>query len=387
MKSVMSLINKISIIIFSGSFSLLLFSWNLRSFQLLLIALVLFTLGVAIKFHKIRALAIPIFSIGLILTIAEYVIPSFVKSNQALVTFATESSYTSGDYFQRIPNFGYRISPGIHTSSKLTTSGEIIYDVVYTIGPDGYRKDIASESYDAFIYGGSYVFGEGLNDNETLSYFLHKNHGISSKNLGIHGYGLHQALYNIQQGLTSFKTGGVNILVTAPWHSLRSSCKKPYSDGTPRYIFHSGFLKHKGVCNYNHPESLWAKIISKSNIMQLIKRATSNHENTITDGDMKLYIEIIKEIKRLSSKNDTLLVIAYIGAADERLKNTKWTNESLIVELADIADNLVDVSLADKRENLDQRFYIHKLDQHPSPLANEHRAELLHKVLINDNLN
>ena len=383
----MSLINKLSIIIFSGSFSLLLFSWSLRSFQLLLIALVLFTLGVAIKFHKIRTLAIPIFSIGLILTIAEYLIPSFTKSNQALVTFAQGSTYTSGDYFQRIPNFGYRISPGIHTSSKLTTSGEIIYDVAYTIGPDGYRKDIASESYDAFIYGGSYVFGEGLNDNETLSYFLHKNHGISSKNLGIHGYGLHQALYNIQEGLTSFKTGSVNILVTAPWHSLRSSCKKPYSDGTPRYIFHSGSLKHKGVCIYNDPDSLWAKIISKSNIMQLIKRVTSNHENTITDGDMKLYIEIIKEIKRLSSKNDTLLVIAYIGAADERLKNTKWTNESLIVELADIADNLIDVSLADKRENLDQRFYIHKLDQHPSALANEHRAELLHKVLINDNLN
>ena len=85
--------------------------------------------------------------------------------------------------------------------------------------------------------------------------------------------------------------------------------------------------------------------------------------------------------------NNTLLVIAYIGAADERLINTKWTNESLIVELAGIADNLVDISLADKRENLDQRFYIHELDQHPSALANEHRAELLHKVLINDNLN
>ena len=148
-----------------------------------------------------------------------------------------------------------------------------------------------------------------------------------------------------------------------------------------------GSLKLKGVCNYNDRVSFWTKVISKSNIMQLIKQATSNDENIITDYDMKLYIEIIKEIKRLSLDNNTLLVIAYIGAADERLINTKWTNESLIVELAGIADNLVDISLADKRENLDQRFYIHELDQHPSALANEHRAELLHKVLINDNLN
>ena len=42
----MNLINKISIIIFIGGSALLLFSWNIRSFQLLLIALVLFTLGV-----------------------------------------------------------------------------------------------------------------------------------------------------------------------------------------------------------------------------------------------------------------------------------------------------------------------------------------------------
>ena len=387
MKSVMNLINKISIIIFIGSAILLLFSWNLQSFQLLLIALVLFTLVIAIKFQKTRVLAIPIFSMGLILTIAEYLIPTFLKSNQALVTYAPGSSYTSGNYFQRIPKFGYSLSPGINTSVKLTTSGETIYDVVYTIGPDGYRRDVVSENYNAFIYGGSYVFGEGLNDNETLSYFLNENHGISVKNLGVHGYGLHQALYNIQQGITSSKSGGINILVTAPWHSLRSSCKKAYSDGTPRYIFLMGSLKLKGVCNYNDRVSFWTKVISKSNIMQLIKQATSNDENIITDYDMKLYIEIIKEIKRLSLDNNTLLVIAYIGAADERLINTKWTNESLIVELAGIADNLVDISLADKRENLDQRFYIHELDQHPSALANEHRAELLHKVLINDNLN
>ena len=130
MKSVMNLINKISIIIFIGSAILLLFSWNLQSFQLLLIALVLFTLVIAIKFQKTRVLAIPIFSMGLILTIAEYLIPTFLKSNQALVTYAPGSSYTSGNNFQRIPKFGYRLSPGIHTSVKLTTSGETIYDVV-----------------------------------------------------------------------------------------------------------------------------------------------------------------------------------------------------------------------------------------------------------------
>lgn len=376
----MNSINKITIIIFSGSLGLLFFSWNLRSFQLLLIALVLFIVVLAIKFQKIRNLSIPIVSIGIVLTIAEFVIPSLLQSNQALVTYTPGSSYTSGGYYQRINKFGYRLSPGVHTSGKLATSGETIYDVIYTIGPDGYRKDITSESYDAYIYGGSYVFGEGLNDNETISYFLYQNYGISVKNVGIHGFGLHQALYNIQHGLTSSKPNSINILLTSPWHSLRSSCKKSYSDGTPRYIFEKGSLKLNGVCVYGNQSKFWSKILSKSNIVQLIKQATNNNENIITDRDIRLYIEIIKEIKKLSDENNTELVIAYIGAAENRLKNTQWTNESLVDELDRIANNLIDVSLTNKRENLNPKFYIHELDQHPSALANRKRAELLHKI-------
>ena len=54
-----------------------------------------------------------------------------------------------------------------------------------------------------------------------LLHFIYQNHGVRAKNVGVHGYGLHQALYNIEQGLTSQSLTGINILLTAPWHALK----------------------------------------------------------------------------------------------------------------------------------------------------------------------
>ena len=125
---------------------------------------------------------------------------------ESSVKLVREVNHAPGGYFERrIPGFGYRLKPGVHKVKLATTKGDIIYDTVYTIGNDGYRLDINGKDFDIFIYGGSIAFGEGLNDNETLSYYLFHNYGIMSKNVSSHGYGMHQALYNIEQGLTSKK--------------------------------------------------------------------------------------------------------------------------------------------------------------------------------------
>ena len=379
MKIVMNWTKKITIIFFILSITFLVISWSLKSFQLLMLAIVLLMSSLTIKFEKIRTFMLPIISVGFILTIAEFLIPVLTKDYAQLVKYDPESGYTSGGYYQRVPGFGYRLTPGKHTSKKLTASGETIYDVIYTIGPDGYRKDVDTNSYDGYIYGGSYAFGEGLNDNQTISYYLYHQYNISTKNMGVHGFGLQQALYNIQQGIESHMTNGINILLTAPWHSLRSSCKKSYSNGTPRYILKNGSLQLEGVCKYRSHDSILSKVLSKSNVIKLFKHV-NNNENVITDNDIDLYLEIIREIKKLSKQKNMLLIIAYIDAANDRLSATKWTNESLIAELENIADDVIDVSLTDKRKDLESKFYIHDLDQHPSALANKQRSKILHSV-------
>lgn len=357
---------------------LLLQSWENKNFASFLFGGAIFSGLIASKFLNTQAITVPLTSIFVVLAAAEIAIPHVFLNSNKLTEVDSTATYISESYFERIEGFGYRPRPGVYTSRVLSRKGEEIYDVVYTIGNDGYRNDIQNTNYTAYIFGGSFTFGEGLNDNETLSYYLLRNHGISSKNVGIHGYGLHQALYNIGQGLVPQRENVINILVTAPWHALRSSCKELFSDGTPKYQITSTGLKLVGTCA---DRSIISKVLRKSNIFSLVKLVIQN-ENVITDADIDLYLEIIREISRLSEAKNSKVLVAYIDAKSELLENTKWSNESIISELSKFTA-VLDVTLAETREELNPRFYIHELDQHPSAVANEHRAKIIASHLQN----
>ena len=167
-------------------------------------------------------------------------------------------------------------------------------------------------------------------------------------------------------------------MLTAPWHALRSACK-PAMWWDPKYEITPKGLKRVGVCD---EQSFISRLLKKSSIASLITTALVNSENTITDSDLDLYFAIIKEIARISGENNARLIIAHIDATDEQLFHTRWSNESIITELSNIAE-VIDVTLADRREDLDSKYFIHQLDQHPSAIANQHRAKILHSLIFN----
>lgn len=375
-RNFMNWINLSRIGLFMLGTLLLYLSWKYKSFATLLLAAVILITFSTLLFSKYKNMLIPVIATLIMLFIAEISLPYVVTGMQSSVKTVSETSYEPGGYFERILGFGYRPKPGVHKVKLATTKGNIIYDVVYTIGDDGYRLDVNGKDFGVFIYGGSFTFGEGLNDNQTISYYLFHNYGIKTKNIASHGYGLHQALFNIEQGLTSKKRGGVNVLITAPWHSLRSSCKPYYTYGTPRYEITIEGAQLKGVCE----KSFIKRILLTSNIANLIT-ALLTDENIITDNDMDLYIAIIRQIARLSDENNANLIIGYIDATEEELSRTKWTNEKIIAELSKIA-KVVDITLAERREDLDKKYYIHEFDKHPTAIANQKRAEILYPLIF-----
>ena len=207
--------------------------------------------------NKFRSSATVFASFAFALAFAEFALYS-----KPGVYHDPSSGYRRG--YGRQTDIGSQANPGIHTSRKLTSDGEVIYDVIYSIGEDGFRVTPQSISRSRYVnfFGCSFTFGEGLNDNQTLPfYFAQKSDSYSSKNFGFHGYGPHQAVAILESDRRI--RGDINFLLTSPWHSLRSACKPEYTAGSPRYALVAEQISYAGKCR-EQDLSLLRKIIQKS---------------------------------------------------------------------------------------------------------------------------
>ncbi|MFQ5576976.1 MAG: hypothetical protein ACE5G8_08315 [Anaerolineae bacterium] len=115
-----------------------------------------------------------------------------------------EGSYTQ-NFFQDDDLLGYIPRPNAQVTSIKKSGDAVIYDVVYSI--DEYSRRItpvdAAGPRSKFIlfFGGSFVFGEGLNDDATLPFYTAR---LAPRyrvyNYGLSGYGPQQMLAKLQRG-------------------------------------------------------------------------------------------------------------------------------------------------------------------------------------------
>ena len=354
------------------TFSLLLFyvAWLEMNFLFLLLAIVFFLIFFFIQFQIYKSLLIFLISLIIGFAISEAFLQIFYYDSKTSIEY--KKNNRNAKLIQSINGIGYKAYPGNYDVKKFSNKKELIYHVSYSIGLDGYRANISDDPFNAYIYGGSFTFGEGLNDNETLSAHLYNEYKINTKNMGLGGYGLNHALFNITSDKT--ESNSINILLTFPAHALRSSCKPAYSKGSPLYKKIGNDAIYNGSCPFG---GLFFKVIRKSYVYALVQEAFYDENNIITDSDIDLYISIINEIYKNTKDKDSHLIIAYIKAPESQLENTSWTNESIQNRLRLISDDIVDVSLANDMNFLDKKYTLHELDTHPSSLANMKRAELL----------
>ncbi len=102
---------------------------------------------------------------------------------------------------------GYHPNPGQKVQLRKFTDDEVIYDISYTIQENGLRLSPPhleqAGSPCVLFFGGSHVFGEGVNDEETLPYRFGIETGgqYEVHNFGFSGYGTHQMLAALESGL------------------------------------------------------------------------------------------------------------------------------------------------------------------------------------------
>ena len=308
--------------------------------------------------------------------------------------FDSAQTYNTPAYWQLGP-FGLQPRPGVFTAIKMAAPNKPVYDVVFTIGPDGFRltpqygwgqrsgDGLHSLPKRVNFFGDSFTFGEGVQDNQTLPYYfaLHENSEKKPltlvKNYGIHGWGMQQALAIIQSPLDT--KAELQFALTAPWHASRSACADSFSLGSPKYkLLDDGLVARNGYCRsfgwVEHSPKPVRALITFSKIFNLIQDSLLVTKDQ--DEQVRLYLGILRTIHAELSARGQKLILGFIKA-DEHWFVGSYNNEKILSEIKSMGIQTIDMTLADKNENLDPKYFIHELDKHPSAAGQNARALLL----------
>lgn len=106
-------------------------------------------------------------------------------------------------FFQRDEWLGYRPVPNTQAVASRKEGEETLYRVTYSIDSYGRRvtpvEDLAPNPEHILFFGGSYTFAEGVNDDETMPYYVSAlAPGYRAYNYGAGGYGPQQMLAKLQ---------------------------------------------------------------------------------------------------------------------------------------------------------------------------------------------
>ena len=304
-------------------------SYFFKNFQLLLISTCfLFLFGFLFKIFNKNFLT-SVFSILLVITIIELFL--FFKNNNKITIIKNNSNIVKNIKYEK-SLLGHKPVSGIQ-HHKIISNNSTILDAHYTIGDNGFRltpqkNNLEKEKIFNF-FGGSFVFGWGLNDNETLPYFSQTYFDEwKINNYGISGYGIHQMLAQIEKDGVN---GSINILITHVPHIPRATCKRDYSFGTPKYILKKGKIIRSGFCNYGYLDFLpipriIGSIINRSQIKILLDKTLYRKDDMDKDG-IELYLAMIKKINHIITNKDKKFFLGYIDNQSEIdkfiLKNLK----------------------------------------------------------------
>ena len=351
-------------------------SFNFKSFILLLLSLI-FLSSFLFLIKKINKNLLLIYFASLI-TI--FFIEILLKINFKEL-FNQKNLTTNKELIQSYDNFQYEVTylgpqlkKGIYQHYK-KKDNKFIFNQKYKINSDNFRfnkfiKNTNSKIYKASFFGDSNTFGWGLSDIETLPYLFHEQYkDYNVFNYGIIGGSVNQTLQMLRKNNNYF--GDFNILFTSSYQLPRIACNRDYSFNTPSFKLINKKLVFDGYCvfsflkfNFQVPRII-GSIINRSELIRILNKAFSKE---FTNENIKLYLELLKEINQLSINNNKNFVILYYGSQTN-------TDKEIQAYLKKNKIPFINVSIDDPK------FFI-KYDSHFTKLANEHFLNKINQYLI-----
>jgi hypothetical protein len=252
-----------------------------------------------------------------------------------------------------------------------------IRKVSFSTNSHGFRRTPEIDSKKATLFFGcSFMFGEGLNDDETIPWIFSKLTDQRAYNFSAPGYAPNHMLAMLENdyfdSTLNREYDNANIVImlinehlyraTGAWDPILSD-----RIGSPRYIIESNTLKRDGNFYDNLGHSIESFLTRNVLIYQKIKWSYLSRRFYSKEYDLFNKI-LLKLIKRFNKKKYSNIKIIYYGDKDDRLFN------SLDSHLRDLNDK-GNVSLVGVQDIIPEistdllKYQISHNDSHPNQLA------------------
>jgi len=284
----------------------------------------------------------------------------YAARSQFIVTRTTPTTWR-----HNVLSIGYMPVPNTTTEFKEVLAGRVIADVTYTIDANGLRKipdDVQGRTYKVAFFGCSFMFGHGVEDNQTLPYYFMQDSGGAYKgyNFAGEGWGPHQMLREIETGFVGRVAGAPDLAIyeAIPDHLRRVAGRAPWEDG-PKYE-----LGPFDQASYSGPfHSIYYDLFRRSLYESwTVKLLDDRCARASRASDIPLFLAVLKSTRALLAQNGTRFVVVV------------WDqNELANVMMAALRKNQFDViAVSDAFPGGDLKLRpLVQLDRHPSPETNK----------------
>ncbi len=343
-------------------------------------------LFIRFKNRKYRFIWINLFVIFLAIGIFETLSAASFQKSKSRSKIRYEGEYTQG-YFIAHDFHGYAPPPGKRVRSKKYRGQTLLYDVTYTISPDGLRVSPLPEAGNslqcAVFFGDSFTFGEGVEDNETMPYQVGLTSNYDVYNFGFHGYGPHQMLAAIEFGLVEEIVKcrpNMAVFQTFEGHVARSAGYSSWDAHGPKYALTSnGSVAYEGRFDDGRP-------IIYNALMQIRKSAIYKkffkNKFFVKDRDVELFLAIVEASREgLLEKYPGLKFYVVYWDRDSKTKHSEMIIERF--REINISLHLISDILPDFFRDRD-RYRINPRDDHPNSVANRLIATYLAETVFED---
>lgn len=270
-------------------------------------------------------------------------------------TSCLEENYMTDKYF----NFKV-LKPNISVSSIKKVGDDLVYDVTYTTDKNSFRQTKGNIKGNTYIFMGcSFMFGEGLNDDETVPYYFSQ---------------LSDFKYNvINAGLKSSATYIAYAL-------LKSDKFIECIDTKIEYIIYEFFSDH-----------IYRNLVGTSIIYKI-------DNGNLVETDEGYPVEIFtNKLLQFKYKEDGLNLTTKLLEEMDKLAKEKYYSKFLVVlyetydhdnitkEIKESLDKakIENIYTKIKKDEHDEDYYRIKNDNHPTKNANKEIAQTVYDYIFN----